>query len=399
MQHDTGATEADKTTYSAGDVDTSSCDSRLAFGELPHDTGGTEVSAVVTYSHGDVASRLSFIDLPPEVKLHVFALLTATERGVAAAVCRDWRALMRVATLWSDIDTTTLPTCPLTHQHTGACRAAQNRRCCQFLDHVASARAVIRRLCISGDICSADWRGALQSFLVNVRLHELSSAHIDWAANGAGDVAEKRNEKARRAQRLFVGIFDTFTRVAPKVTTLILPFDWSERSIQMLLRLSHLNTLVLKKYFVYQCLSQSMLNHILDGLPVLRRLHLEVWIASGLGAVSLSISSRQLEFLDLSQCRGLELERVNLPQLAVIKLNRLYPWHGSLMLRNPTSSADQCRPCIREVLACGAPQLRLVNEHILRPEWSDLSGFYDELNLVIGAVCSCPCHQSDSWIS
>jgi len=355
------------------------------------------------YSAGDTGtastdSKLNFNELPAEVKLHIFALLLATERGVAAQVCRDWRALMRVPTLWSDIDTSTLPVCPITHQHNAACRASQNRRCCQFLYHVASARAVIRRLSISGDICNADWRGTLQSFLVDVRLHELGWAHIDWAANGAGDLGEK-NDRARRAQRLFVGMFDTFTRVAPKVTTLILPFDWSERSVHMLLRLSHINTLVLKKYFTYQCLSQSTLNQILDGLPLLRRLHLEVWIASGHGAVAFAVSSPRLEFLDLSLCRGLDLERVDLPHLTVIKLNRLYPWHGSLMLRNPTSSPDQCRPCIREVLACGAPQLRLVNEHILRPEWSDLSGFYDELNLVIGAVCSCPCHRSDSWVS
>lgn len=362
-----------------------------------------EVADTAVCSDGDMCTvscdgELNFSELPPEVKLRVFALLSARERGVAATVCRDWRALMRVPTLWSDIDTTTLPGCPPTHQHTGACHSAQNRRCCLFLEHVASARAVIRRLRIRGDICNADWRLTLQSFLVNVRLHELSSAHIDWAADVAGDLGEN-NERARRAQRLFVGIFDTFTRVAPKVTTLILPFDWSERSVHMLLRLSHVNTLVLKKYFTYQCLSQNMLNQILAGLPLLRRLHLEVWIASGNGAVSFSVSSPQLEFLDLSQCRGLDLERVDLPRLTVIKLNRLYPWHGSLMLRNPLSSPDQCRLCIREVLACGAPQLRLVNEHILRPEWSDLSGFYDELNLVIGAVCSCPCHRSDSWVS
>jgi len=374
---------------------------------MQHDTGGTLVSVpaeVVSnagYTAGDSASyssKVSFSELPPEVKLCVFALLSATERGVAAQVCRDWRALMRVSSLWSDIDTSTLSVCRLTHQHTNACRSSQNRRCCQFLQHVASARAVIRRLCISGDICNADWRGTLQSFLLNVRLHELNSAHIDWAANNAGDLGEK-NERARRAQRLFVGTFDTFTRVAPKVATLILPFDWSERSVRMLLRLSHINTLVLKKYFTYQCLTQSLLDQILDGLPLLCRLHLEVWIASGNGAVSFSVSSPRLEFLDLSQCRGLDLQRVNLPRLTVIKLSRLYPWHGSLMLRSSTSKPDHCQPCIREVLACGAPQLQLVNEHILRPEWCDLNGFYDELNLVIGAVCSCSCHRSDSWVS
>jgi len=369
---------------------------------MQHEPGVTEVSVpaeeLVNDDTASCGGRLSFSELPPEVKLSVFALLSATERGVAARVCRDWRALLRVCSLWSDVDTTTLPVCGQSHQHTSACRSSQNRRCCQFLEHVASARAVIRRLRISGDICNADWRGTLQSFLVNVRLHELSSAHIDWAASGTGDLGEN-NERARRAQRLFVGTFDTFTRVAPKVVTLILPFDWSERSVRMLLRLSHINTLVLKKYFTYQCVTQMSLNQILDGLPALRRLHLEVWIASGNGAVSFSVSSPRLEFLDLSQCRGLDLERVDLPRLTVIKLSRLYPWHGSLMLRSPASKPVHCQPCIREVLASGAPQLRLVNEHILRPEWCNLSGFYDELNLVIGAVCSCPCHRSDSWVS
>jgi len=216
------------------------------------------------------------------------------------------------------------------------------------------------------------------------------------ASTGTGDLGEK-SDRARRAQRLFVGTFDLFTRVAPKVSSLILPFDWSDRSVRMLLRLSNLTTLVLNKYFTYQCLTQSMLNQLLAGLPRLRRLHLEVWIASGHGAVSFAVSSPRLEFLDLSQCRGLELEHVDLPRLAVVKLSRLYPWHGSLTLRSP--GPHRCRPCIREVLAVGAPQLRLLNEHILRPEWSDLGGFYDELNLVIGAVCSCPCHRSDSWVS
>jgi len=169
---------------------------------MQHDSGGMENSEPEEIAQNTAANfitdlaaesdgnPLNFAALPPEVKLRVFALLTATERGAAARVCREWRALMRVSTLWSDIDTTTLPACQLSHSHTATCRSAQNRRCCQFLQHVASARAVVRRLCISGDICNADWRGTLQSFLVDVRLHELTKARIDWASDGMGSIVK-----------------------------------------------------------------------------------------------------------------------------------------------------------------------------------------------------------------
>jgi len=340
--------------------------------------------------------QLVFSDLPPELKLRIFSLLSATERGIGARVCRDWRALMRVSTLWAVIDTSQLPVCTAVHSHGSLCRTAQRRRVCQFLVHVGNTRAVVRRLCIWGDICDTEWRTTLESFFSIVRLHELMVAQLKWFSDSSNDILPETNERARRAQRHFVSVFETFTRVAPKVSTLILPFDWSDRSVQLLLNLSHLNTLVLEKYFTYQGLTQSSLDSILVGLPNLRRLHLEVWIASGHGSVAFTIASTTLEFLDLSQCRGFDLAFVNLPCLSVIKLSRVYPWHGSLVVRND-AGVDVCHPCVREVLAYGASNLRVINEHKLNPQWTNCSANYSELELVLSAVCSCAKHRVESW--
>jgi len=60
----------------------------------------------------------------------------------------------------------------------------------------------------------------------------------------------------RQRQRFFVKFFDFFTASAGTVSTLILPFDWTERSIRALNRLPNLDVLVLKKYFVFQSLEQ-----------------------------------------------------------------------------------------------------------------------------------------------
>lgn len=325
-------------------------------------------------------------------------MLSTIERGMAARVCGEWRTLMRVPTLWTDIDTAILPRCAESHVHNATCFAAQRHRSCRFLEYVGNIRAIMHRMRINGDIWESEWRETIEAFITRVRLHELTTAHIDWAVGDAIDVVEA-NERVRRAQRHFVTLFDTFTRVAPKLTTLIVPFDWSDRSVQHLCRLSYLSTLVLKKYFTYQCLSQSTLDCIIDGLPALRRLHLEVWIASGNGSVSFTLASPHLELLDLSHCRGFDLAHIDLPALTTIKLSRIYLWHGTLMLRsgNGSSGPDTSRPCIREILANGAPNLRVINEHILRPEWKDRSVTYDELELVLGAVCSCVNHRLDVW--
>jgi hypothetical protein len=354
------------------------------------------MTAMNTHENVSLSLYCSFSDLPAELKLRIFSLLSATERGIAARVCREWRALMRVSTLWAVIDTSQLPVCTIVHSHGSSCRTAQRHRACQFLMHVGDTRAVVRRLCLAGDICDAEWRGTLESFFSMVRLHELTTAQLEWASDEPSDNAEA-NERARRAQRHFVGVFETFTQVAPKLSTLILPFDWSDRSVQLLLNLSHIHTLVLEKYFTYQCLTQSSLDAILAHLRNLRRLHLEVWIASGNGSVAFSISSPTLEFLDLSQCRGFDVAYVDLPRLSVIKLSRVYPWHGSLIVRGDLAGMDICHPCVREVLACGALNLRVINEHKVNPQWSDFSSTYSELELVLSAVCSCAKHRAESW--
>lgn len=246
-------------------------------------------------SRRDQQRRILFCDLPPELKLRVFGLLSATECGIGSQVCRDWRRLMHVSTLWSVVDTRQLPTCNQPHVHNNLCRLSQRRRICQFLNYVANRRAVVRRLYVSGDVCDIEWRSTLESFLVTVRCHELTIAQFEWNDHATLTTSIENNEQMRRAQRYFVNVLEIFVRVAPKLTTFILPFDWSDRSVDLLVRLRHLQTLILEKYFNYQYLQQSSLDTVLSRLPSLRRLHLEVWIASGSGLIQFTVCSPTLQ--------------------------------------------------------------------------------------------------------
>jgi hypothetical protein len=120
-----------------------------------------------------------FSDLPSEVKLQIFSFLSATERGLAACVCRDWRDLMRVSTLWTVVDTSQLPVCTVVNNHGSICSTAQIHRACQFLTHVGNTRVVVRCLSLSGDICVAEWRRTSESLFSIVRLNELMTAQLE----------------------------------------------------------------------------------------------------------------------------------------------------------------------------------------------------------------------------
>ena len=346
-----------------------------------------------------------FQRLPADCMLKIFSLLSPFERGQAAQVCSQWHSLIKSSSLWNHVDLTVFPLCinkSPKHECTELCYAAYRTRVKKFIKYLISVKPALHTLSFAYDIgeYKDGWLDSLQALIKHARCLELEVAHLNWKETpirpfwsesitwSTNDYNELMH-RHRHRQRLFVNFFDLFTAAAPNLRQLVLPFDWSVRSLTALGRLRRLENLVLEKYFVFQTMEQESLDRLFRNLPYLRRLILEVWTPSGRGLQFYNLRSQSLEYLDVSQCRGFYLGDVDLPKVTVFKISR-HPWNGPLV------TADNINvPCVYEVLAEGVPELRQLNEHTLRPDWKENT--YDELDVVLKAVCSCRSHKS-GWV-
>lgn len=351
------------------------------------------------------SSRFPFQDLPHDCQLKIFQFLTPAERGVAAQVCSQWKTLMKSSSLWSTVDFTQFPLCYNLHHDCGKmCYINYRNRIRKFIKYLTEVRPGVKKLRFEFDIDDHDdnWLEVIEEFLKAANLRELEHVRINWAETpvkpywGNANITWTASDynalkyKNRHRQRRFVNFFDKFTATAPNIGTLILPFDWSTRTLQALSRLSSLHTLVLGKYFENQQLGQELVDQLLNFVPQLEKLILEVWTPSGKGVNFYTIRSPTLPFLDITQCRGFYISHVDLPSLREFKVGLCHPLKGSLTCAafgNPVNI-----PCIYQVLVAGAPKLERINELTLLRKWRHT--IYPELQLVLEAVCACPLHKN-----
>ena len=337
--------------------------------------------------------------LPDDCKLKVFSFLSSHDKGRAAQVCMNWWGLMRTPGLWAHVAFSDFPFwCITTEEHNclGNCYIRYRVRVKQFLAFLRDLRPVLRSLEFKFDIGeTADgFLQPLENLIEKSNTNELKYACMNWKETPCrpfwADESRYRSDevmqKHRMRQRWFVQFFNHFTKTAPKLETLVVPFDWSDKSVECLLRLKRLRSLVLEKYFVFQSLNQKLLDKLLAGLSDLKQLMLEVWTPGGHGLVFFSIISKSVEYLDVSQSRGFYLKNVHLPQLKRFRVAR-HPWNGPLVLTDRL-----CVPCLYDVLADGAPNLEKINEHYLEPNWREVR--YKILEEVLKSVCSCRAHKS-----
>lgn len=103
-----------------------------------------------------VPEAFPFQSLPVDCRLKVFSMLSITERGHAARVCKDWCALMRMPELWTNIDFLSFAFCrrcaKTGRDCTPLCYAAYKTRMKSFFRFLFSIRPKIRRLRASFDI-------------------------------------------------------------------------------------------------------------------------------------------------------------------------------------------------------------------------------------------------------
>lgn len=351
--------------------------------------------------------QFPFKSLPKDSKLSVFSWLSPAERGAAARVCQEWSILIKTPSLWSDIDLSTFPPHPNdgeTDDETNlTVYEAYRRRAKKFINYLVSIRPMIKRFRFAFDIGDVKdgWMEGLQALLRSAQCQEMEYAELNWNETPAKpfvpdnmSVTWCTNDykdlmyRHRHRQRYFVKFFDLFTVMAPNIVTLILPFDWTERSIRALNRLPSLEVLSLGKYFIFQPLEQQQLDTLLRSSPLLKRLTMEVWTPSGRGLQLFQMQSETMEYLDVSMCRGFYLEKLDLPNLQVFKVSNC-PMNGPLV-----SGEGIDISCMHELLSKGTPGLKQLNELQLSETWKDCIN--EELESILKAVCPCARHVSDS---
>lgn len=304
------------------------------------------------------------------------------------------------SSVWSHIAFSDFPFWCITaeeHNCIGNCYIRYRVRVKQFMAYLKELRPILRSLEFKFDIGElADrYLQPLESLIYESNTKDLRYACMNWKetpvrpfwTDMVRDVrCDEVMQRHRLRQGLFASFFDMFTQKCPKVETLIIPFDWSDRSVECLLRLKNLQSLVLEKYFVFQKLCQDLMDRLLIGLKCLKQLMLEVWTPSGQNLVFFALVSTTIEYLDISQSRGFYLNAVHLPNLKTFRVAR-HPWNGPLV------PADRVNvPCIYEVLSEGAPSLKKINEHHLKKTWREET--YTTLEEVLKSVCSCRKHKS-----
>ena len=348
--------------------------------------------------------KFPFQSLPYDLKAQIFSYLDVKDRGIVGQVCNDWNRIIKRPSLWGRVDLTAFPHCNQNHGDCNKlCYALYKSKLRKFIGYLQEIRPILKRLRLAFDIGDHEdgWLECLNHFFDAAHLRELEYLYFNWRETPTKPYWEAENltwtssdakdlmQKHRHRQRLFVNLFDQITARAPLITHLQLPFEWSARSLHALTRLTRLESLVLEKYFVFQGLHQDSLDQLFQSVPNLRNLILEVWTPSGPGLQFYTMHSQSLQYLDISQCRGFYLHSVKLPALQVFKISR-HPWNGPLI------SADMISiPCIYRVLCEGSPDLRQINEHVLKPDWRH--NLYEELQVVFKSVCSCREHKAVGW--
>jgi len=352
----------------------------------------------ITSQHSQ-AGKFPFNELPDVCKIHVFSFLNIDDRVSAARVCTEWCQLLRSPALWTDVDVPTsvracLPALQAEKHH----EVAYHTQVKKFLEFIGKVDPCIRRFVFVGDIAETVCHDSLRSFVVRARLSELRYVRIKWAKAEAEESVEKQSEDCtslwsvdenhRRRQRHFVHLFERLCCAAPNVTSLSLPFDWSPKSVDAVMRLSKIEELSFTKYSELQALDCVTLDRVITGLPRLRHLELEVWTpcASG-GLTYYSLRSKSLEVVDLSRCRGFAVGHVDLPRVRVLKLSRCL-WSGPLMVQNTTDIYSL--PCLHRILSVGMPNLMELNGQKLHADWHNHVD--EDLESLLKSVCPCELH-------
>ncbi len=354
--------------------------------------------------------KLPFNQLPHVAKLHIFSFLTLKERGAAALVCEEWAQLMRSPRLWCDIDFTVFDAPIQKLKHGPQQKIFQFRwftscteyndyrqRILMFLDFLKKMKPRLEFLRFAYDIAHPkdEWLQVLLTFLSDAQCQDLVTADIDWTNTPVrppcADIFCCLFNKVRVLYTLHVSrikkfhvLLDRLSKVAVNLSNVTIPFDFSPRSVLLLSRFKELRILRLKKHVLVKPLDQYMVDTLLESLPNLQQLELQICMPAYSSQQLYRISHKYLQVLDVTMCQGFFINSMDLPELHTICIGRM-PWKGPLVVRENNKI-----PCLYEILKVGAPKLAQVNKHRVQAYWVEY--MYEELDSALERLCPCKDH-------
>ena len=176
------------------------------------------------------------------------------------------------------------------------------------------------------------------SFVYRVEYCKQVEIFADWkfTMNKTLELYQSHQESSDECNRLRVEYFWRFLQIlhqrdAP-VTHLTTVFDWSECSIQYISNLNFLTHLALTKLFAMESVSEERVISLLDSLPNLISLNLEVnidmpvvsnnIIQQPLPSQDTCLKHYKLQYLDLTRCRNSLMCYLHMPQLRALRISR-----------------------------------------------------------------------------
>ncbi|KAJ8417417.1 hypothetical protein AAFF_G00286440 [Aldrovandia affinis] len=358
-----------------------------------------------------------FNSLPVECQLHVLAFLPEVDKCSAALVCSSWSRLVRSGKLWRVAD----------YSRRGASHAGQegllvsNREferwkawVNHYTHHLISRGASLLTLRASFDLGDHynKWGELLSHLLDSVHCRDLSHLDLNWtftllepldlrlysgsnSSSGSLSSSSSHQESITKMDQVnnFQVLLAKLAHSCPRVTKMRMHFDWSEISVSLLTQFRHLRVLELKYFWVFKGVNPSTLQTMTNSLPSLRSLTLHVLVPLRNLGVSYTLESESLEFLDVSQSRGLVFSRLRLPALRELRAKKVV--RGITLDRRTRLRIQSRWPCLYHVLQEGAPKLQALNNERLLPSWREQS--YRELTAILQQACYCLQHL-DSWL-
>ncbi|KAJ8252136.1 hypothetical protein COCON_G00214480 [Conger conger] len=348
-----------------------------------------------------------FNSLPVECQLHVLAFLPELDKCNAALVCVSWSRLMRSGKLWRVAD----------FSRRGASHAGQegllvsNREferwkawVSHYVHHLISRGASLLTLRASFDLGDRynKWGELLSHLLDSVHCRDLSHLDLNWTFTllepldlrpHSGSASHQESVTKADQVENFQVLLAKLAHSCPRVTRMRLHFDWSETSASLLGQFRHLRVLELRYFWVFKGVNPGTLQTLTKALPSLRSLTLHVLVPLRNLGVSYTLESDSLEFLDVSQSRGLVFSRLRLPALRELRAKKAV--RGITLDRRTRLRIQSRWPCLYQVLREGAPKLQALNNERLLPGWREQG--YRELTVILQQACYCLQHL-DSWL-
>lgn len=231
--------------------------------------------------------------LPDLCKFRIWSFLKQCDLGRCMLVCIEWHMKIQKPQLWNTIHFNELPYTCLPHDRTGlvhtegVCHHCFRKRVLAFSHFLSHIHPVVKefQFCLDISHPTDQFNAVVEQFISTADLTSLTYADINWKDSPSRAPLLTNNQEPiqdymyryRRRQRIFSRLFNNFIGLSTQLTTLVMPFDWTDYNVKNVCSLTKLENLVLVKYGVLNhSFTQDHINKLTESLVQLKKLLLEV---------------------------------------------------------------------------------------------------------------------------